>query len=59
MKYLMANVKITTLNGEWMNDWFTNDNGNVVFKETFKEKDTGNPINTDITAKAFKSNQSN
>jgi endonuclease/exonuclease/phosphatase family protein len=47
----MTNVRVTTLNGEWMNDWFgANGNGDVIFKETFKEHNTQNIMDTDKTA---------
>jgi len=51
VEFSMTKLRITTLNGEWMNDWFgINDNGDVTFKESFKEHDTGKLMNTDRTA---------
>jgi endonuclease/exonuclease/phosphatase family metal-dependent hydrolase len=47
----MTKVRVTTVNGEWMNDWFgTNANGDVIFKEKFNEHNTQNEMDTDKTA---------
>lgn len=47
----LTKVRVTTLNGEWMNDWFgTDNNGDVIFKETFNEHNSQNMMDTDKTA---------
>jgi endonuclease/exonuclease/phosphatase family metal-dependent hydrolase len=46
----MTNLKITTLNGEWMNNWFNGDGSLPKFKPTFQELGSTTIMNTDKTA---------
>jgi len=45
---LTTNIKITSLNGEWMNDWFEKEH--LAFKPTFQDKGSKKIMNTDKTA---------
>ncbi len=48
----MTRLVISSFNVEWMNDWFAGDDaeGGIRFKETFKEKDSGVIVRTEIVA---------
>lgn len=46
----MTNLKITTLNGEWMNNWFKKDGGTSAFKPSFQQLGSTETMNTDKTA---------
>jgi hypothetical protein len=58
---MMTNLKITTLNGEWMNNWFEKVGGGAVkFKPTFQELGSTTVMDTDrADNKALKANQGN
>jgi endonuclease/exonuclease/phosphatase family metal-dependent hydrolase len=44
----MTNLQITTLNGEWMNDWFETDS--LAFRPTFQDKDSKKIMDSNKTA---------
>jgi endonuclease/exonuclease/phosphatase family metal-dependent hydrolase len=46
----MTNLKITSLNGEWMNNWFKREGDITVFKPTFQQLGSPLVFNTDKTA---------
>lgn len=43
----MVDIKISSFNAEWMNDWFAGWN-EVRFKERFKDTESGNFITTSV-----------